>query len=66
MRAGVNVGPHGGISRQNSPNIDGKWIVGDEGIIGRKIMEVVKTITVKFKRPDGTIIVLTLSIKVKR
>ena len=29
-------------------------------------MEVVKTITVKVKRPDGTIIVLTFSIKVKR
>ena len=29
-------------------------------------MEVVKTITVKFKRPDGTIIVLTFSVKVKR
>ena len=66
MRVGVTAGPYGGISRQNSPNTDGKWIVGSEGIIGRKIMEVVKTITVKFKRPDGTIIVLTLSIKVKR
>ena len=29
-------------------------------------MEVVKTITVKFKRPDGTIIVVTFSVKVKR
>ena len=29
-------------------------------------MEVVKTMTVKFTRPDGTIIVLTFSVKVKR
>ena len=29
-------------------------------------MEVVKTITVKLKRPDGTVIILTFSVKVKR
>ena len=29
-------------------------------------MEVVKTITVKVTRPDGTIIVLTFYVKVKR
>lgn len=35
-------------------------------VIRREIMDVVKIITVKFKRPDGTIIVMTFSIKVKR
>ena len=65
VRVGVTAGPYGGISRQNSPNTDGKWIVGSEGIIGRLRMEVTKTITVKFTRPDGTIIVVTLTIKVK-
>ena len=65
MRVGVTAGPYGGISSQNSPNTDGKWIVGSEGIIWRLRMEVTKTITVKFTRPDGTIIVVTLTIKVK-
>ena len=29
-------------------------------------MEVVKTITVKFVQPDGSVIVLTFSVKIKR
>ncbi len=52
--------------RQIPSNTLGKFLVERETVIRRKIMEVVKTITVKFKRPDGTIIVLTFTLKVKR
>ena len=39
--------PIGDTCHQIPPNIDGKWIVGNEAVIGRLIMEAVKTITVK-------------------
>ena len=39
---------------------------GQQAVIRRLMMEAVKTITVKFVRPDGTIIVLTLQVKVRQ
>ena len=52
--------------RQIPPNTACTWNADSEAVIRRVMMEVVKTITVKGKRPDGSIIVLTFSIKVKR
>ncbi len=60
------TGPIGGSCRQIPSNSRGKWIAEGETVIRRLRMEVVKTITVKFTRPDGTIVVVTLRIKVKR
>ena len=60
------LSPIGALWRQIPPNTACKWIADSEAVIGRVMMEVVKTITVKVRRPDGSYIVLTFSIKVKR
>ena len=60
------TGPIGGNCRQIPPNTGGRWYADSEVVIGRLLMETVKTITVKFVRPDGSIIVVTLTFKVKQ